>query len=247
VKALLLWMTGSPDRAVTQVARALEVASELDHPYSTCYCRFHCGLLDLWREDLDTLASHTDELLTVADAHDYPIWKALGLVLRGTVRVRRGATEEGLVDVDRGFELYQELSTPPVFWPALLMIRAAVCATAGQVQDARVFSDAVEAAIRDDPSHPLAVSLALARGDLLLALDSPDTTAAETQFELAAALAHERGARTIELQAATRLADLRRDGPHSASARERLRAVLDTFTEGLVTPQVVAARAALET
>jgi hypothetical protein len=49
----------------------------------------------------------------------------------------------------------------------------------------------------------------------------------------------------IELQAATRLADLRRDTPRAAESRKRLREVLDTFTEGSTTPQVVAARAAL--
>jgi hypothetical protein len=244
VKALLLWLTGSPDRAVTQVARAFEIASDLDHPYSTCYCLFHAGLLDLWRDDLGTLAIRADDLLALAEAHDYPIWAALGLVLRGTVTVRAGATEAGLADLDRGFVLYEGLTTPPVFWPVLLMIRAAACATAGRLDDARSFSDAAEAARPDHDA--LATELAIARGELLLVLESFDTTAAELAFERAATPAHERGARMIELQAATSLAKLRAGTPHGNEARKRLREVLDTFTEGLATPQVVAARAALE-
>ncbi len=244
VKALLLWMTGNPDSALTQIRRALEVATELDHPYSTCYGLFHAGLLDLWREDFGTLAIRADELLAVADADDYPIWEALGLVLRGTVKVGAGATDEGVADVDRGFALYEELSAPPVFWPLLLMIRAGASARAGRLDDARSFSEAAEDATPE--TDPLAPDVTIARGDLLLALEPPDRAGAELLFERAGALAHERGGRMVELRAATRLAELRRHTASGAEARERLRQLLDTFTEGFTTPQVVAARAALE-
>ena len=244
VKALLLWMIGNADSALGQMAKALEVARELDHPYSTCYGLFHAGLLDLWREDLDSLAIRSEELLAVADTHDYPLWEALGLVLRGTVKVRAGATDEGVADVDRGFTLYQELSAPPVFWPLLLMIRAAACASAGRFDEALSLSAAAKDAtpVKD----PLAPDVTIAMGDLLLAVDPPDREGAELLFERAAELAQARGARMVELQAATRLAYLRRDTARAGAAQRVLRDVLDRFTEGFTTPQLVAARAALE-
>jgi hypothetical protein len=244
VKALLLWLTGKPDSALAQMARTLEVATELGHPYSMCFGRFHAGLLDLWRQDLAALGDHADELLALADAHDYPIWRALGLVLRGAIRVGTGATDAGLADVDEGFTLYQGLSTPPVFWPALLGIRAATCARAGRLDDALTFIEAAEEAMHGD--DPLAGDIPIVKGDLLLALDPTDPKRAERLFERAAAVTAERGARMVELQAMTRLATLLRGTPREAEARECLRRVLDTFTEGFATPQLIAARAALE-
>jgi predicted ATPase len=244
VKALLLWLTGKPDSAVSQQARTLEIATELGHPYSTCYALFHAGLLDLWRQDLDALGARADELLALADAHDYPIWRALGLVLRGTVLVGGGESDAGLADLDQGFTLYQGLSTPPVFWPALLGIRAATCARAGRAGDALTFIEAAEHAMRGN--DPVSGDVPIVRGDLLLALDPPDAAQAELLFERAAAFAAERGARMTELQALTRLANLRRGTPREPEARECLRRLLDTFTEGFATPQLVAARTALE-
>jgi hypothetical protein len=244
VKALLLWLTGKPDSALTQMARTLEIATDLGHPYSTCFGLFHAGLLDVWRWDLAALADHAGELLALADAHDYPIWRALGLVLRGSVTVGTGATDAGLADVDEGFTLYRGLSTPPVFWPALLGIRAATCAQAGRLDGALRFIEAAGDAMHGN--DPLAGDLPIVKGDLLLALDPPDTAGAALLFERAAGLAAERGARMLELQALTRLANLRRGTPRETEARECLRRVLDTFTEGFTTPPLVAARAALE-
>src|SRR5262249_24806587 len=146
--------------------------------------------------------------------------------------------------VDRGFALYEELSAPPVFWPLLLMIRATVCATAGRFDDALSFSAA--AGDLTPAGDPLGPDVTLARGDLLLALDPPDTAGAEELFARAADLARDRGARMVELQALTRLAHLRRDTPGRDAARQVLRDVLDTFTEGFGTPQLVAAKAALD-
>jgi hypothetical protein len=39
-----------------------------------------------------------------------------------------GRPEEGLAGIDQGFEMYQALKTPPVFWPHVLSLRATVFA-----------------------------------------------------------------------------------------------------------------------
>ena len=243
VKGLLLWLRGSPDSAVAQVAHSLELAGDLGHPYSSCYALFHAGLLDLWREDIDALSGRAEELLTIADAHDYPIWRALGIVLRGVVEVASGDPEAGLDDLDHGFELYEGLSTPPVFWPGLLMIRAASSASAGRLDDARALLDDAAHVMRDD--DPLAGDLALARGDVALALDPSDITNAEHLLEHAWDVAGAHDGRLVQLQAATRLLHLRRGTPQEDEARSRLRTILEEITEGSATPQVMAAHAAL--
>jgi hypothetical protein len=54
--------------------------------------------------------------------HDFKIWRALGDCLLGAANIELGQAEEGLIQVNRGIELYQGLTTPPVFWPQLLSI-----------------------------------------------------------------------------------------------------------------------------
>jgi hypothetical protein len=179
-------------------------------------------------------------LLRLADAHGYAIWRALALVFRGAAAVASGHADAGLADIEEGFVLYNELSTPPIFWPAVLTIRATAHGRAGEVDRAVELLREADANVRGD--DPLTAGVALAHGDVLLALPSPDLAAAEARFEQSAAIAGARGARMIELEALTRLATLRR----AEDTRHRLRRLYATFTEGFDTPQLTAARTLLD-
>jgi predicted ATPase len=244
VSGLLLWLSGFPDRAELRIRRGVELAAEIGHPYSRAYALFHASLMALWSQDMPRVAERADEVLRVAESHDYPIWRALGLVLRGTARIGSGEPHDGLAEVERGFTLYRGLSTPPVFWCALLTIRAAGCMRAGRSDDAWRYLEEAEAARWD--GDPAEVELAILRGDLVLARPTPDAATAANILEQAATLAEERGIRIGHLVALTRLATLRRGTPGEPDIRVRLRALYGTFTEGFAAPQLVAARAVLE-
>ncbi|GAB3197010.1 LuxR family transcriptional regulator [Geodermatophilus arenarius] len=244
VSGLLLWEAGFPDRAEVRIERGIELAGQIGHPYSLAYAYFHASFAALGQQDLARVAEYAGELLRIAEAQDYPIWRALAFVMRGTARIGFGERDEGLADVERGFGLYEGLSTPPVFWSSLLMVRAAGCLMAGQPERGAAF---VEEAVSTVWSQGLQdPQLDILWGDLLLASPVADVSAAEELFERAAASAEAYGARMIHLIAATRLATLRRSTPRRDEALADLRAAYDGFTEGFDTPQLVAARALLD-
>lgn len=244
VSGLVTWMAGSPDRARAQIERGVELAKEIDHPYSVAYGLFHAGLLDLWSQDLIVLTQRVDELLDVASAHGYPVWQALAHVLRGTARVASGDVTGGLEEVDGGFELYVGLSTPPVFWPALLTIRARANLMAGDAATALAYVGQAESSVTSD--DPLLADMAITRGDVLLAAPAPERAASEQAYERAAELAGTRGLRMVELEAATKLASLRLGTAREADSISRVRDLLKTFDEGFTTPQLRAASALVQ-
>ena len=244
VSGLLLWGVGFPDRAVARLERGLSVAEEIGHPYSRAYAIWHAALLDLWRFDFSAMAARAETLHTVATAHDYPIWRALALVLRGTKMIADGEVEDGLAEVDRGFDLYEDQTTPPVFWPPLLQVRAAGRMLAGRIDQALVLVAESESLIPATDTQ--APDLAIMRGDLHMAMAPPDGATAEASYQSAFDLAHELGLRMAELQAATRLATLHRGTPREQASRQQLRDVYNWFTEGHHTMQLVAARTVLE-
>src|SRR5262249_2852246 len=100
--AFLLWRLGHPDRAVPRATAGPELAERLHHPFSQAYALFHVGLLDLWRRDFTRVRERASGVLDVAGEHDYLIWRALGLVLRGVADTGLGQHDNGLVDIDRG-------------------------------------------------------------------------------------------------------------------------------------------------
>ena len=241
ISGLLHWLFGYPDTAAGRAASALALAAELHHPYSLAYATFHVGLLELWRGRLDVAGERAGEVLRIADEHDYRIWRAVGLVLQGVARAGLGRPEDGLALSEEGISLYENLRTPPVFWPQLLGLRAQTCALAGRTADALELVDRA-AALADEGTFDSA-ALKVQKADLLVSLG--DAEGAASSLLHAYQEAGGAGVRMIQLGAATRLARLA--GPASrADATAALREVFDTFTEGFDTPDVRAARAVLD-
>lgn len=240
VSALLHWVFGYPETSERRAATALDFAAQLAHPYSLAYGTFHVALLDLWRGRIDVSHRRAAEVVAIAQAHEYDVWTAVGVVLGGVTTAALGSPDEGVARVHRGVALYREIPTPPVFWPQILTLRATAQSLAGQTVEALATVDE-GLAIAAERSWDSAV-LKILRADLMVAIG--DGAGAERLLAAAFEEAGQVGARMIQLRAATRLTRL------SPRARERGRALLGpllaTYTEGLDTPEVLAARAALD-
>ena len=205
---------------------------------------WHAALLDLWRFDLSAMAARAETLHAVATAHDYPIWRALAVVLRGTKMIADGEVEDGLAEVDRGFDLYDGQTTPPIFWPPLLQVRAAGRMLAGRLEEAlALVAESESLILANDPQVP---DLAIMRGDLHMAMAPADIAMADTSYQSAFDHAHEHGLHIAELQAATRLATLHRGKPRERATLQQLRDSFDWFTEGHDTVPLVEASAVLD-
>jgi predicted ATPase/class 3 adenylate cyclase len=241
--AFFLWILGYPDRAVARAQEAMALATQLQHPYTLAYTLFHCGYLQLWLREPELVRNHALQLLQVVERYDFPIWRALGTCLLGMADVEQGRAKEGLAQVDEGIALYQELKTPPVFWPLLLAVKAGAHALAGRMAEGLVLVDeALELAASGNTSS--IPELSLLKGDLLTAAGAADADAAPW-FQRAFDGAADQGARMTQLRAALRLCRLWRSQGTDDPDR-LLRSVYDTFTEGLATADLVEARTLLE-
>jgi predicted ATPase/class 3 adenylate cyclase len=240
VSGLLYWLFGLPDTAAQRAAGALDLATRLQHPYSLAYATFHVALLDLWSGRLDLADQRAADVLRIADEHDYQIWKAIGLILQGVTTAALGDAESGVGRTEQGIALYQNLRTPPVFWPQVLSLKALAWALAGRATDAIEVVDQA-AGLAGEGSWDSA-SLNTQRADLLLSLD--DAQGAEPWLRRAFEEAQQSGGRMLQLRAATRLARIAGpDSRHDAVAQ--LREIVDTFTEGADNVDLLEARAVL--
>ncbi len=234
--ALLQWLHGRPGRAAERSERAIELATELDHPYSTAYIFFHTAVLDLWRRRLAVVHERAGVVLDVAEEQGYQIWKAVALIVEGAAAAGLGRPDEGVASMERGVELYQGLTTPAVFWPLVLSTRARGFGHAGRPEDGlRLIEEALQIVGTEVFLHP---EFSLVQAELLHGLGATDAAVAA----LRGAVDSGRRLRLHmpELRAATRLVRLRQ-----RDAVEQLRRVYESFTEGFDDPDVVDARAAL--
>ena len=241
--AFLLWLTGYPDQAVERAKTGLDLATQLQHPYSEAYALFHVGFLYVWQQEWELVHERATDVLRIADEHDYKVWRALALVFLGVSMTGRGQHEEGLTASDEGLGLYRGLKTPPVFWPLLLSVRARTFAMAGRpAEGVEAIDPAIE--LMNGRVNILYPELPLLKGDLLMA--QADGSGAETWYRRAHDVAGEVGARMSQLRAATRLTLLARTSDEAPDTSDLLRSVYDTFTEGFDTVDLRDARTVLD-
>ena len=238
-----LWLFGEPDRSVELMSRAVQIARQLNHPYTLAYTLYHAAFLDLWRRDYESIRERTADAIRTSEEHGYQVWRAVSLVLQGTALVALGSPEQGLRQSDEGLTLYQQLSTPPVFWPFVLSIRARGFELAGRPADGVPLVD-LALDMLGGRLNLLSCEFPVLKGDLLLAISGPGE--AEPLFQRAFAAAREAGARTTALRAATRLARLWQETDKRSDGLEMLRSALESFAGKMETLDVVEARAVLE-
>jgi predicted ATPase/class 3 adenylate cyclase len=242
--ALVLWMLGYPDRALERANRSVALATDLGHPFTMAYALFHSSFLHLWRREPELVRDRAMGVLVVANEHNLQIWKAIGTCLLGAANAGLGRSEEGLEQIRRGVDRYDGLKTPPVFWPLILSVQAGAYARSGKPADGLgLIEEAIEIAGSELTVLP---EFYLLKGDLLLALREAAGAGAVPWFQRAFDAAQGLDARMLQLRAAVRLFRFRRDQGNTEQDSRVLRAVYDTFTEGLTTADLIEARVLLE-
>jgi len=241
--ALLLRQGGWPDQAVQRGIEGLAVARSLNHPFSLAYALYHLGLLELQGHHFEMTQQHAIELAAVARDNDWPVWRALASVLHGVAICGMGMAEEGIAMTEAGNEVYRGLTTPPVFWPGLLGLRAVAFAMAGEFEHALALVDeAILASGSEEAHHP---ELRVLRGQCLAMLPEPDAMAVEDSYRAAIRGSRVTADRMTELVATTRLTTLLRVQGGSFDESGELSRLYGTFTEGFDEPELIEARAAL--
>lgn len=237
---LILWQVGRLDEGIARVEHGLTVARTLDHPYSLAYALYHNGFLALLRGRHEEALGYSYALCEVAEDNDYVVWLTLGTVLEGVATSGMGDSQRGLEMTETGVNLYQGTIAPPVFWPLILALRAQVYALAGQLDRAlQLANESVAIASPEPAANP---DLRLIRGDILRMCG--ELSEARTAYEQAAEGSAQAGFDLVQLQAQTRLVELRREAGEPEIVGQ-LEAVYDRFDQGLEEIDLIRARIAL--
>ena len=243
--ALFLWMLGFPDRALERADDAVTLANRLNHPFSLAYALFHTGLLHLWRREVELVQGRARAALDIAEKHEFQMWEAVATCLHGAALAGMGRAEEGLVQINRGMDLYAELNTPPVFWPMLLVMRAGACGQAGRLEEAITLVDEALGFLGPGAKIAMASELCRLKGDLLVAHSPENGAEADAWFQRALEIARACEAGMLELRAAMSLSRLWQGQGKAEDGRRLLSDAYERMTEGFTTADLKEAQALL--
>jgi predicted ATPase len=242
--ALACWHLGAPDRALALNREARDLARSLQQPFTLEYALHHTGWLHQHcRLGVLTQAAG-DEEMRIAIEQGFLFWHASGTLYAGAGLLLRERSEEGLQLLQKGLEAYRATGAG-LGLPYYLSILGEAFTQTNRFDEARHAFDEAFALVEKNDERFQEAELHRLRGELYLA-EAGDETRAETCFRQAISLARSQQSRAWELRATTSLARLRYRQDRGHEAFTTLTAAFGYFTEGLHTPDLIAAAALLK-
>jgi predicted ATPase/DNA-binding winged helix-turn-helix (wHTH) protein len=244
ILARVLWLQGFSDQAVLTVEMSIEEAKATGHAVSLCYALASAACpIALWVGNLSTAAHYTGMLVDSSREHDLPLWSACGSWFQQAVVLMGGDIVAGaqLLDTSVDTVVQSNLGFRSINGLTLL---AEALGRAGRIAEGLAL---VEAGIEQFEANCITPELVRLKGELSLLHGRPGAAgSAEIHFRQALDRAHEHGALSWELRAATSLARLLLNQGRTADSTTCLQPVYDRFTEGFDTADLIAARQLLD-
>jgi predicted ATPase len=129
-----------PQQALAQANEAIAEARRLAHPPSLAANLAPGARLLSLCGDNAALSEWTDEQVALTNEQGFPLWGALGTIVRGWVKVEQGDVEEGISLLRNASAAYRATGAE-LYAPYHVALLAAACEVAGQVEEALTLLD----------------------------------------------------------------------------------------------------------
>jgi predicted ATPase len=239
---LALWLSGRPEEAQQQCDAAIALAADLA-PTSQVMAFLFAAILDHFRGDPKRVCQRSETANEIAREHGMRWWQAWGSVLRGW-SLAMGGEPEGVDLMRTALSNLQATGSQSYRTYHLGLLAEAVIAQHEFEAGHCVLDDALEV-VAQTGERFWEAELYRLRGELWLHSSRRNGDAAQhadRDIRMALRIAHDQGARSLELRAAIGLAKLHRETPAAfEDAVRRLTDVYGHFTEGLQTVDAIEA------
>jgi predicted ATPase len=235
-----LWCLGRPDMALERGSHALRLARELGQPFSQALVATYLALLQQLRAEPAAFRRQAEEALQLATEFKATYYRAWAAILVAYAETPGRPEATGLARLRSAIESFKETGAR-LRLPYYLALLADAHLRAGEA-DAGL--EVVEEALslgRETNERWWDADLHRLRAELLLA-GGAEAAEAEAALRRALEIARGQQARSLELRAARALARLWAGSGRTEEARGLLAPVYSSFTEGLATPDLEAAR-----
>jgi predicted ATPase len=240
------WLLGYPDHAIARATEALDLAEDLAHPLSAILAQSYLSFLHYCRREQGRTWACADRAMALCDEHSIaPHYLAAGRILQGWVLADRGEVDAGLAEAREGLLAFRSTGVT-LYLAFILAVLADACGSAGQIeQGLEAVAEALEV-IEETGERVWEAEIHRRTGMLLAAQGVEHWPNAEACYERALEVARAQDVKSLELRAATSLAQLWREQGKRTEAQSLLAPIHDWFTEGFDTADLRNAKALLD-
>ncbi len=240
------WLSGYSQQALQTRAEVIAYARELNHASTLAYALFHAGTVTAaLSRDAPAVEKFADELVSLSEARDFPLYLAWGRVTGGWATAKSGKQADGMKLFHQGREAL--MTGKWKYFGALnLALLAELYLEGGDFDEALATLEEAKRLIHRTEERMCAAEIHRLIGEVLLARDPHTPEPADTCFREAVDIARRQGAKSFELRASANRARLWASQGKRDQARDLLAPVFGWFTEGFDTPDLREAKALLD-
>jgi class 3 adenylate cyclase/predicted ATPase len=229
-----LWFLGCPDKSLSRVSEALALAQDLGHPYAIAFAYYMTSVVHLLRGDAARAFESAEKSFNMSKEQRFSLYAILSRISRGRAIGDLGRTEEAQAEIELGLDEARRNGVGFML-PMMKSWLADMHAKAGENERALSMVEENLANIGDVTGRSWESELHRQRAQLLLTLDPSKVGEAESHLKKSIEVARGQSAKSLELRAATSLAELWRTQGRSEEARALLEPICHGFDEGAET------------
>jgi predicted ATPase len=208
--------------------------------------RWWAALIAQFRRDVPAVHEQAEACVALSSEQGFPHWAAVGTSLRGWALAMQDQGEAGMAQVRQGIAALRATGAA-LHIPYFCTLLAEVSGHLGHIADGLQALAEAHTVVEQHEERYWEAEVCRLRGILLLRQTMPPQAEAETWLRRALDVARRQEAKSLELRAATSLAQLWQQQGKRAEAYDLLAPIYAWFTEGFDTADLQEAKALLET
>ncbi len=242
---MALCLLGYPDRALRMCTEARRYADASQHHFSEAIARTISLRVHQLRGDAAAVAGEANAAVAFCEEHQFVHYRAMALILRGWAGACQGDFEKGIAEIQGGLE--QERTTGArLFESYALGLLADACIENEHYAQALDFLKQAKLRLDEENSERFyAAEIYRLLAETYLR-SNQDLDQAEYYFCKGLEIAREQKAKSLELRLCLSMCGLSELRQNADECRLQLGEIYESFSEGFDTPDLVSAKARLE-
>ena len=236
-----LWFLGYPDQSLSRVSEALALAQELGHPYTVAFAHYMTSVVHLLRGDAARAFESAEKSFEISQEQRFSLYAILSRISRGRAVGDLGRLGEARAEIALGIEEARRKGIGFML-PMMDSWLADIHAKAGENAHALAIVEQTLTNTSDVTGRSWESELHRQRAQILLTLNPSRVSKAESHLKKSIEVARSQSAKSLELRAATSLAELWRTQGRPDEARALLEPICRWFDEGAETADLRRAR-----
>jgi class 3 adenylate cyclase/predicted ATPase len=241
-----LWFLGYPDQSLSRVSEALALAQDLGHPYTVAFAHYMTSVVHLLRGDAARALESAERSFEMSQEQRFSLYMTLSRISRGRALGDLSRLGEARAEIELGIDEARR-SGVGYMLPMMESWLAEVHAKAGENETALSIVERALSNIGYVTGRAWEAELHRQRAQILFVLDPSKVREAESCLKKSIEVARGQSAKSLELRAATSLAELWRTQGRLDEARALLEPICHWFGEGAETADLRRARDAQST